>query len=122
MAINPTIFRVAAEANRDLNLGPLKSSDELVQQEVEQQEYTDNPLMSSIEWYDLVTKSKLVPQQRSYFFDNTKDILGQLDLQLTDEDISSFLDTNNLKGLDDMIVSAYNKKKDQESLALTVFW
>ena len=114
MAINPTIFRVAAEANRDLNLGPLKSSDELVQQEVEQQEYTDNPLMSSIEWYDLVTKSKLVPQQRSYFFDNTKDILGQLDLQLTDEDISSFLDTNNLKGLDDMIVSAYNKKKDQE--------
>lgn len=114
VAINPSIFRVATEVNRDLDLGPLQTSDEIIQQETENKEFLDNPLMSSTEWYALVTQSNLVPQQREYFYNNTKDIIEPLGLELTDRDIINFLDTNNLRGLDEMIVSAYSKKKDNE--------
>lgn len=85
--------------------------------ETVQQPQEIKPIESSIEWYDKLQGKILTPEQKEYFFNNTKDIIEPLGIVLTDDDIRNYINRNNIKDLDNMIVSTYNKKGDEEALA-----
>ena len=115
MAVNPNIVRIAAEANRAT---PIMTSEQALQQ----QEYLEpsstniQPIQTSLEVYNRLQGKVLTPEQKEYYFNNTKDIIQPLNLNMPDDEIYSYLNNNDLRSLDSRIVSAYNEQNMLEPM------
>ena len=68
---------------------------------------------TSEEIYAEIQGRNLLPYERDFYFQNTRQILNSLGVSdVSDEDIMSYLDANDLQGLDNAILTHYRKNLD----------
>lgn len=103
-ATNPALVRTIATANR------IPNSTQVAEQSLEELNTPVKPIESSLDIYSRLQGKTLTPEQKDYYFNNTKDIIAPLNLAMPDEEINSYLNNNDLRGLDSRIVAAYNEK------------
>lgn len=111
--------------------GPVETSDVYTMQKEQELENDrqalESPVESSTDWYAKLKKTNLVPQQKSYYFDNTKQIVDGLGIPgISDYDINLYLDNNDLEGLDNLLLDKYknyqeNSRRDSYRNILEAF-
>lgn len=111
--------------------GPVETSDVYTMQKEQELENDrqalESPVESSTDWYAKLKKTNLVPQQKSYYFDNTKQIVDGLGIPgISDYDINLYLDNNDLEGLDNLLLDKYknyqeNSRRDSYRNVLEAF-
>lgn len=87
-----------------------QTSDALLAETSVPQEAPETLFKTSEDIYATIKGTNLVPYEKDYYFQNSKQILNDLGVtNISDEDIMSYLNNNDLEGLDNVILNNYKR-------------